>query len=380
MINESRYQAAQAVSDVIENHFIEQIEFAHQKGEKGLASAPKADFIEAMIDACFWASLRREEGNSPKISLAFLPAEQAGHPLIFDKKIPLTPAILTKLSPGVERPGIHLGVWHENNQLYIWGTTLKIPNYCFVLDVSEPGLLVIKHRRMHGFGKFANVAVLNGDQIKIVDDKNAFVKDYPDLLKSLLGINSNSAINDSMSVLIQLLVSMRAHKHGGTLLVVPEDTESWRESIIHPIKYSLSPPYHGITNLIRTDEKERSQSNWHTALRTETDSIAGLTAVDGATLITNQYQVHAFGVKIGRAEGRSRVEKVFFQEPIVGGESVILNPAQSGGTRHLSAAQFVYDQRDTMALVASQDGHCTIFTWAPHLDMVQAHKIDILLL
>ena len=42
-----------------------------------------------------------------------------------------------------------------------------------------------------------------------------------------------------------------------------------------------------------------------------------------------------------------------------------LHPSQLGGTRHLSAAQFVYDQRDASALVASQDGRFTIFQWSP---------------
>ena len=52
-------------------------------------------------------------------------------------------------------------------------------------------------------------------------------------------------------------------------------------------------------------------------------------------------------------------------QPIVGDEAAVIHPAQNGGTRHLSAAQFVYDQRDTLALVASQDGRFTIFAWSP---------------
>ena len=34
--------------------------------------------IEKMINATFWASLRREEGYVPKISMAFLPPEHDG--------------------------------------------------------------------------------------------------------------------------------------------------------------------------------------------------------------------------------------------------------------------------------------------------------------
>ena len=38
-----------------------------------VAFAPDTQTLEAIIDTAFWASLRREEGYSPKISLAFLP-------------------------------------------------------------------------------------------------------------------------------------------------------------------------------------------------------------------------------------------------------------------------------------------------------------------
>jgi DNA integrity scanning protein DisA with diadenylate cyclase activity len=58
----------------------------------------------------------------------------------------------------------------------------------------------------------------------------------------------------------------------------------------------------------------------------------------------------------------------------------VAEPAELGGTRHLSAAQFVNDQRDAIALVASQDGRFTVFAWSPCEDMVHAHRIDVLLL
>ena len=52
-------------------------------------------------------------------------------------------------------------------------------------------------------------------------------------------------------------------------------------------------------------------------------------------------------------------------EPIEGGGRAMVHPSQLGGTRHLSAAQFVHDQRDAIALVASQDGRFTVFAWSP---------------
>jgi hypothetical protein len=102
--------------------------------------------------------------------------------------------------------------------------------------------------------------------------------------------------------------------------------------------------------------------------------------VDGATVISNEYEVLAFGAKIVRRAGSSQVTEVIMTEPIAGARAEVAEPAQLGGTRHLSAAQFVRDQPDAVALVASQDGRFTVFAWSPCENMVHAHRIDALLL
>lgn len=38
------------------------------------------------------------------------------------------------------------------------------------MNINQPGLLVVKHRRVGGFGKFVNVAVLRGDRLQLVDE------------------------------------------------------------------------------------------------------------------------------------------------------------------------------------------------------------------
>src|SRR6266436_3755546 len=274
MTRTATYQAGRTVAAALEAHFARHLAQAHARGEHDLAPAPQAGAIQAMIDATFWASLRPEEGRFPKISLAFLPPAQAGRALMFEQPLPLDPDVLAKLAPAVERPGIHLGVWYESNvrppgdssgaQLRVWGATRVVPSFGFVLEDVEPGLLVIKHRRVNGFGKYANVAVL--------------------------------------------------------------------------------------------------------------------TAVDGATVINDQYEVLAFGAKIRRPTGSMPVEQMVLTEPTIGNQAVVVPPVQHGGTRHLSAAQFVHDQRDALALVASQDGRFTVFAWSPCESMVHAHRVDVLLL
>jgi hypothetical protein len=200
------------------------------------------------------------------------------------------------------------------------------------------------------------------------------------LLTSLLGLESQFASAHSVNVLIQLAVSTRAHGRGGLLLVVPAESETWRESILAPIKYSIAPAFSGLADLMQVDSNERPRSRWRDALRNAVDGIAGLTAVDGATVLTDRYELLAFGAKIVRRPRWPQVDRLIVTEPIEGAEALLIEPSQVGGTRHLSAAQFVHDQRDAIALVASQDGRFTVFAWSPCEDMVHAHRIEALLL
>jgi hypothetical protein len=345
-----------------------------------VGTLPEVDTIASMIDAAFWASLRREEGFSPRISLAFVEPSQVSLPITFERRIAVQAQPLTKLAPAVERPGIHLGVWRDADDLYVWGATRALPPFCFVLEVVAPGLLVLKQSRAEESGKFVNIAVIEGDQMKIIDEQSGRIQDCPALLSSLLGLDTQSDPEPSANVLIQLATSMRAHTRGGLLLVVPASSDSWRDSILSPILYDIVPRFSGLADLMDADHAERPRRQWQDALRRAVDGIAGLTAVDGATVISDHHHLLAFGAKIVRRRGSMQVDRVMTTEPIEGSEPMILDPSQLGGTRHLSAAQFTHDQRDAIALVASQDGRFTVFGWSPCDDMVHAHRIEALLL
>ncbi len=112
---------------------------------------------------------------------------------------------------------------------------------------------MIKHHRGEELGKFLNVAVLEGDQIKVVDETASSLPDCPDLLTSLLGFDSPASWMESVNVLVQLAVSMRGHGRGGSLLVVPPGTETWRESVIQPVPYAVSPAFSELAQLVQAD-------------------------------------------------------------------------------------------------------------------------------
>jgi hypothetical protein len=267
-----------------------------------------------------------------------------------------------------------------DGELRVWGTTRETPDFCFVLEVAGPGLLVVKHRHGEQSGKFVNVAVLQGDEIKVVDERASSLPDCPPLLSAMLGFESPTSWVDSINALVQIAVSMRAHGRGGLLLVVPTSTDEWRESIVRPIPYSLAPAHEELAFLMRETPGEREPQAWREALDRAVTALAGVTAVDGATVMTTQFELLAFGAKITRRKGHPQVERVTVTEPIEGDVPSVVDPSALGGTRHLSAAQFVQDQPRAVALVASQDGRFTVFAWSPCDGMVHAHRVETLLM
>jgi hypothetical protein len=370
---------------------------------------PEARHIEALVDVAFWASVRREEGYIPKISLAFLRPTPEICPLVFAQPLPLDAAALTRLAGAVERPGIHLGVWPtsasagsqsdpagqhwlggphsrtasagepDGESLIVWGTTHMIPPFCFVVEVVGPGVLVLKHRPHHESRKFVNVAVLEGDRIKIIDEHASAIADCPALLTSMLGFDHTSLTDDALNVQVQFALSMRRHGRGGILLLVPAGSDAWRESIVQPMRYAVQPPFCELSELLRR-HATMPPHEWQEAIDRAVESLAGLTAVDGATILTNRYDLLVFGAKIARRDGNGPVEQIVVTEPIFGAQAERLHPGELGGTRHLAAAQFVHDQRDAVALVASQDSRFTMFAWSPCDGAVHAHRVETLLL
>jgi hypothetical protein len=362
----SRYPAAGALAPRLAAHFAPH------------AGAPDAAAIEGLVDAAFWASLQREEGAAPEISLAFLPPERAVRPLRLARPLPLSPRALARLAPAVFRPGIHLGVWRDAGGLVVWGTTRVVPSLGFVLEVIGPGLLVVKQRTGGESAKFRNVAVFEGQHVKFLSRAPSDAADHHPLLRTLVTSGPDEPPADGDDVLLRLAVSMRAHRRGGTLLVVPARSGAWRDSIVAPVTYEVDPPFTELGELVRGPGRAAVRAPG--ALERVVDAVAGLTAVDGATVVDDAFQLLAFGAKIGRPDGRPRVERVLLSEPVESGAAAETAVASLGGTRHASAAQFAQDQGSAVALVASQDGRFTAFAWCPRRALVHAHRIEALLL
>ena len=188
--------------------------------------------------------------------------------------------------------------------------------------------------------------------------------------------------------LFKIAQAARSHGHGGVMLIVP-DGEEWKRSVSHPMRYSGIIPFErarncltqylaGYDSLLRQQgdlvEHILSTENIETyqVLNQSLDSIGQLTAVDGAMVVTYGLRVLAFGVKIRPIDAERRPGSVRLSEPIEGARARTVSISELGNTRHQSAAQFVFDQRDATAFVISQDQRITLMAWDEDLGGITA--------
>src|SRR5690349_19153837 len=94
------YPAAHTVAPSVHAHFLRLISSSPPSVAQP-AAIPDLEAIETIIDAAFWASLRREEGYIPKISLALLSPEQTVHPLVYERPLSLDPSVLVRVAASV---------------------------------------------------------------------------------------------------------------------------------------------------------------------------------------------------------------------------------------------------------------------------------------
>src|SRR5260221_12330578 len=97
----------------------------------------------------------------------------------------------------------------------------------------------------------------------MINDPGWVLPVCPPPLTSLLGFDAPASWSQSLTVLVQLAASMRAHKRGGALLVVPSGSDTWRESIVQPVLYSVRP-FSELAELMSDPAEEKRR--WQEAL------------------------------------------------------------------------------------------------------------------
>jgi hypothetical protein len=151
--------------------------------------------------------------------------------------------------------------------------------------------------------------------------------------------------------------------------------ENWclvlQASIKQPVEMAPESSFEYLSQMLVKEEDEglyayeRNVPNYSLPWSFDNEALlfAQATAVDGATIITKDFSLIAFGAKIEKASG-AVPEQVLVSEPFEDSRQPASKPLSDlGGTRHQSAAQFVFDQHNAFAIFASQDGRLSVMVW-----------------
>ena len=313
--------------------------------------------LQSLIEVSFWASLIQEEGKYHEFSVALCPQEFSTDSFVFETRVSLEAALLARLAPAFGPQENSIGVWcDEHGELFIWGFT-PAAGISLAVKVHEPGQLLVSF----DFGVARFIAFISGSRTEFVDSSNL----PPNWRRPELERRSDDHA--------QIAEFMRSLKCGGTLLLVNGES-SWTDSIHQPVAF-IGQPYEKIKNdtlyrdkiLKQELNKDPLRLHQHRSAREDAhkslEVIGNLTAVDGATLVTFDLDVLAFGAKIRAKNVDHKPERLVISEPYEGSVEREIGLSELGGTRHQSAAQFVFDQKDAIAIVASQDGRLSVLGW-----------------
>jgi len=392
---------------VFVQHLVERLHGVRSTAHNPIPSAPEAppvflvsvEDVTTLINVAFWASFKKEEGRSVTIAVQYAPPDKAESPFLFQHPLPYTDEHLSRISPVLHGTTVECGVWKDaTDQLVMWGLHTGGFNtedgHPLRISSREPGKLKIAFGRLN--------IIVTGTRILFLDN---------DFLSTHLSSSLSGKPHVAWEV-EQILTAMSAHGCGGTFMMVP-DNDMWRLSIKEPILYAASTPFETVCvqremldfiaahpygsqkeyekffrrrGPLALDDPAREEElntihdhflagqrhEFHEGLVRSLTFIGQLTAADGAVIVNDEMKVLAFGAKIKPLHARRSPEMLVVSEPVTGSVPEEVSLAEFGGTRHQSAAQFVFDQRQCVAFVASQDGIMTMLTWEKDTGRVAA--------
>ncbi|MFV0438703.1 MAG: putative sensor domain DACNV-containing protein [Desulfopila sp.] len=344
-----------------------------------VGAIPSSEHLAAIIDGAFWTSFYREEDNEITVSLIFTESEKSFDTFLFDHPILFDVRNLVKLGAALENPRADIGVWPDDDgQLQIWGFKTRAEDVLIAdlwIQALEPGRVLVT------FGGKSLGAIIDNQGV-FVDHANLMQTVIPQLSLPQAGGSDGLLEMVRYTSLLTIARAMRAHGRGGTLLIVPGNSDGWLRSIAVPVPYTggasflesdydvaqkptlLGPVTDFFSALIK--KKQSSQRDKFSRVIAQIDQqcqrIARLTAVDGALVMTFDRFVYCFGAKIVRAEGQE-VPTVFkVLKPYEGHTGEVVSLMDVGGTRHQSAVMFAHANPGAVAIVVSQDGGVSFFT------------------
>ncbi|HEX9927402.1 MAG TPA: hypothetical protein VGB02_02535 [Pyrinomonadaceae bacterium] len=357
--------------------------------------------LQEILEKVFYSSLEKEEGQQHHFSVIISPPENKFNKLLrghshkhnvgyfYDVssfETPININLLHKISPAFEFTDKKLRLWFDSkNEIKIWGFANDyFNNTCIEIKTFSPGQLIIyifssEYPLERYLMTFSRTECIGSDfslpKLLFNDDEFKKASDPSD---REIWLRNHRSIRRKHGLFVDLINKIRSHAHGGILLIIPDQFAQnvLKESVKAPIPFNQSVKYDAISRKLNREQNEYilsqttrdSHSNLPWSFDKEIDFLGQITAIDGATIITKNFDVIAFGAKIKSKEPKENediLEYVWIKEPFENFKEHQQKVSDLGGTRHQSAAQFVFDQRErsVFAIVSSQDGRVSIIFW-----------------
>lgn len=356
----------------------------------------RTEGLNRILEVAFHASLLKDEGRFHDLSILVSPPTKESKPqkrektpnqiffesYLFEMPLPYTASNLRACATALHKTSASIHVEVDANGLpRIMGFGRVAGNAGWLIESIHAGKLRFTSSR--GV-RFSGATYIEWDPLAIIDGNNIhFLSDYKvsrmlsrELLTSKLFTRFDdpslsdyeySTIGHDYSRLIE---KMLEHGHGGTAMFV--SSSGWKRSAQKPLSMQAKSPYREAkTWALRRGEwskqlAEGVGSRFSSAPQYTDDAIdliGRLTALDGATILSTELEVFAFGVKLRPVNLRRRPESIVCFLPFKDSSGTKTPIDEFGGMRHQSAAQFVFDHPDAVAIVASQDNRASLIYW-----------------
>ena len=337
------------------------------------------DQLAELANLCFWASLEVEEGRQVRGTVCVCRSKDVPLARVFTQPIPLSIPALAKLL--IATPSTPLAVRGGADGIYAWSLLDSEPESLLRLRITGQGtLLASQGRRI--------LALLNRgvEAVPVASDEASLNMLLAKVLdRDVRQIESDEKTRKMFRIIAS---SILAHGHGGTLVIVPALEQAWRKSVrcaygfddpsaqllrdsvqsfetdmqeAERIFTVLSQGNPGVESLVQMRKKFEAALLLRTLAQSLAQRVGDLSRVDGAVLMDTDLRTLGFGVKLLFGQGDFFVTTV---DTVTGLVATGVELADLGGMRHQSAAHFVQDNRTSEAIVVSQDGRISLFTWS----------------
>ncbi|MDI1429111.1 MULTISPECIES: putative sensor domain DACNV-containing protein [Polyangium] len=333
-------------------------EWARQESEP--PALPSDDKLALLLEVAYHASYTADERRGTQFRAVVcspdLRETEIDHPLRIDPPRSFTPHEIMRLAPAADAAKVMLTVDARGDVPLIWGFC-NGADMQLTVSVMAPGKLSVG-RNMRSLVALEDGRIFEeGERLGVFQSVIEALAEATDALWDGVkwpGGSWSPQVNYPAH-LHDVLSTIRKLGHGGTVLVIPDrecQSLSWRQLV--KIKYqceddSVWPLLRKSVFQFDEDSPGRGAMEFQYAedkARRLLERLPGLTAVDGALLLTDRYRVLGFGVEV---LAQTELETIFLPD----GTS---RSVEAYGTRHRSAFRFCAAYPRGAAFVCSQDG------------------------